>query len=68
MILTYLKPTKEKINTFLTLGSIFIIFAFLDVFTNTFLNSNITGFLPQTLSYFFPLLLVQLLDFQKSEY
>ena len=57
MILTNLKPTKEKINTFLPLGSIFIIFAFLDVLTNTFLNQNITGFLPQTLSYIAPLLL-----------
>ncbi len=57
MILTNLKPTKEKINTFLPFGSIFVIFAFLDVLTNTFLNFNITGFLPQTLSYFFPLLL-----------
>ena len=57
MILTYLKPTKDKINTFLPLGSIFVIFAFLDVLINTFLNLNITGFLPQTLSYFFPLLL-----------
>ena len=57
MILTYLKPTKDKINTFLPLGSIFVIFAFLDVLTNTFLNHNITGFLPQTISYFIPLLL-----------
>ena len=57
MILTNLKPTKEKINTFLPLGSIFVIFAFLDVLTNTFLNRNITGFLPQTISYFIPLLL-----------
>ena len=57
MLLTNLKPTKEKINTYLPLGSIFVIFAFLDVLTNTFLNRNITGFLPQTLSYFAPLLL-----------
>ncbi len=57
MILSNLKPTKEKINTFLPLGSIFVIFAFLDVLTNTFLNRNITGFLPQTISYFIPLLL-----------
>ena len=56
MKLTYFKPTKDKINTFLPLGSIFIIFAFLDILTNTFLNLNITGFLPQTLSYFIPLL------------
>ena len=57
MILNNLKPTKDKINTFLPLGSIFVIFAFLDVLTNTFLNQNITGFLPQTLSYIAPLLL-----------
>ena len=57
MILINLKPTKDKINTFLPLGSIFVIFAFLDVLTNTFLNHNITGFLPQTISFFIPLLL-----------
>ena len=51
MTLVNLKPTKEKINTFLPLGSILVIFAFLDVLTNTFLNYNITGFLPQTLNY-----------------
>ncbi len=56
MILTYLKPTKDKINTFLPLGSIFVIFAFLDILVNTFLNRNITGFLPQTLSFLIPLL------------
>mgnify|MGYP003324072293 CR=1 FL=1 len=57
MSLAILKPTKDKINTFLPLGSIFVIFAFLDVITNTFLNYNITDFLPQTFSYFFPLFL-----------
>ncbi len=57
MILNNFKPTKDKINTFLPLGSIFVIFAFLDVLTNTFLNYNITGFLPQTLNYFSPLLI-----------
>ena len=57
MNLAYLKPKKEKINTFLLLGSIFVIFAFFDILTNTFLNRNITGFLPQTISFFTPLLL-----------
>ncbi len=57
MNLAYLKPTKEKINTFLLLGSIFVIFAFFDILTNTFLNRNITGFLPQTISFFTPLIL-----------
>ena len=57
MILNNLKPTKDKINTFFPLGSIIVIFAFLDILINTFLNYNITGFLPQTISYFIPLLL-----------
>ena len=57
MLLNNFKPTKDKINTFLPIGSIFVIFAFVDVLTNTFLNHNITGFLPQTISYFIPLLL-----------
>ena len=56
MKLPYLEPTKDKINTFLPLGSIFVIFAFSDILINTFFNRNITGFLPQTLSYFIPLL------------
>jgi len=57
MIFTFLKPTKDKINTFLPLGSFFVIFAFLDVLTNTFFNYNITSFLPQTISYIIPILL-----------
>ena len=57
MILNNLKPSKDKINTFLPIGSIFVIFAFLDILTNTFLDHNITSFLPQTINYFIPLLL-----------
>ena len=57
MILDNFKPTKDKITTFLPLGSILVIVAFLDVLTNTFLNFNLTGFLPQVISYFIPLIL-----------
>ena len=57
MLLNNLKPSKDKINTFLPIGSIFVIFAFLDILTNTFLDHNITSFLPQKINYFIPLLL-----------
>ena len=33
-----------------------IALAFIDFFGNTFLNTNLTGFLPNSLSYFFPLI------------
>ena len=48
-----LKPNRENLNTFLSIGIPLIAFAFVDFFGNTFLNINITGFLPETLSYFF---------------
>jgi general L-amino acid transport system permease protein len=51
-----LKPNRENLNTFLSIGIPLIAFAFVDFFGNTFLNINITGFLPETLSYFFPLI------------
>ena len=57
MILVNLKPTKDKINIFLPIGTIFVLFAFLDVMINTFLNHNITSFLPDTISFFIPLFL-----------
>ena len=51
-----LKPNRENLNTFLSIGIPLIAFAFVDFFGNTFLNINLTGFLPETLSYFFPLI------------
>ena len=52
----FLKPNRENLNTFLSIGIPLIAFAFIDFFGNTFLNINLTGFLPETLSYFFPLI------------
>ena len=46
MNLSIIKPTKDKINTFLPIGSVLVIFSFLDVITNSFFNYNLTGFLP----------------------
>ena len=57
MILNFLKPRREKLNTFLSIGIPLIAFSFIDFFSNSFFNVNLTGFLPDTLSYFFPILI-----------
>ena len=50
------KPNRDNLNTSLSIGLPIIALAFIDFFGNTFLNINITGFLPNSLSYFFPLI------------
>ena len=50
------KPNRDNLNTSLSIGLPIIALAFIDFFGNTFLNTNLTGFLPNTLSYFFPLI------------
>ena len=57
MNLSIIKPTKDRMNTFLSIGSVLVIFSFLDVIANSFLNYNLTGFLPEKISYFLPLIL-----------
>ena len=57
MILNFLKPKKEKLNTFLSVGIPLIALSFIDFFSNSFFNVNITGFLLEKLSYFFPILI-----------
>ena len=63
------KPNRDNLNTSLSIGLPLIILAFIDFFGNTFLNTNITEFLPNTLSYFFPLLVGSIgLYFIRIEY
>ncbi|MDC0943350.1 amino acid ABC transporter permease [Pelagibacteraceae bacterium] len=50
------KPNRDNLNTSLSIGLPLIVLSFIDFFGNTFLNINITEFLPNTLSYFFPLI------------
>ena len=57
MNLSNYRPTKDKISTYLPLGSFFIVISFLDILVNTFFNLNITSFLSQKISYFFPLVI-----------
>ena len=56
-MMQFLKPTRENLNTSLSIGIPLIALSFIDFLSNTFLNSNITSFLPGTLSYFFPLII-----------
>ena len=50
------KPNRDNLNISLSIGLPIIALAFIDFFGNTFLNTNLTGFLPNSLSYFFPLI------------
>jgi len=55
MNLTFAKPNKEKLSTFVGAGTFLIILSFLDVLSNSLFNTNLTGFLPSKISYFAPL-------------
>ena len=55
--INFLKPDKSNLNTFLYLGSFLFLISFLDVFFNSFFNLNLTGFLPNLLSFVLPLVL-----------
>ena len=55
--LNILKPNKENLQTFILLGSFFIILSFLDILLSAFLEINITAFLPSSISYFSPLII-----------
>ena len=46
MNLISMKPNKENLHTYLILGISLLFFGFFDILINTFLNFNITGYLP----------------------
>ena len=56
MNIKLLKPKKENLANCVALGSFFIFISLFDLLTNIFLNWNFTGFLPDKLSYFTPLM------------
>ena len=63
------KPNRGNLYTSLSIGLPLIALGFVDFFGSTFLSTNITGFLPNTLSYFFPLIAGSLgLYFIRIEY
>ena len=57
MNLNILKPNKENLSTYLMLGLGLLSVGFIDIFSNTFLNLNITSLLPSMISYLSPLVL-----------
>ena len=69
MSLNILKPNKDNLYTYLALGLSLLSIGFLDIFTNTFLDFNITEFFPSIISYLSPLILGALgLYFIRIEY
>ena len=69
MNINILKPKKENLKNYLILGILLLFVAFFDIFSSTFLNVNITGFLPNIISYLSPLILGALgLHFIRIEY
>ena len=54
--INFLKPDKSNLYTFLYLGTFLFFISVLDVFLNSFFSYNFTGFLPNFLSFFFPLI------------
>ena len=55
--INFLRPDKNNLNTFLYLGSFLFLISVLDVFLNSFFSLNLTGFLPNLLSFLLPLIL-----------
>ena len=69
MTLDILKPNKENLQNYLSIGLFLLLLGFFDIFSSTFLNVNITGFLPSIISYLSPLILGTLdLHFIRIEY
>ena len=56
MNINLVKPNKENLTSFVSIGSFLFLIGFFDFFINTFFNWNLTGFLPDKLSYFTPLI------------
>ena len=56
MSINFIKPNKENLINFVSIGSFFIFIGFTDFLTNTFLNFNFTAFLPEGFSYFTPII------------
>ena len=57
MNINLVKPNKENLNTFITIGSVLILVGFFDFLASSFLDLNFTRFLPGGLSLFTPIIL-----------
>ncbi len=69
MNINLIKPNKENLTSFVSIGILFILVGFFDFLANTFLNLNFTAFLPAGVSYFTPIILGLIgLHFIRIEY
>ena len=55
--INFLKPNKDNFYTYFYTGGFLFLLSFLDVFLNSFFKINITSFLPEFLSFMFPLII-----------
>ena len=55
MNINLIKPNKENLTNFVGVGTLLILIGFFDFLANTFFNWNFTGFLPDGLNYFTPI-------------
>ena len=49
--INFLKPDRSNLNTFLYTGSFLFFISVVDVFLNSFFRINLTGFLPNFISF-----------------
>ena len=56
MNINLIKPNKENLTSFVSIGILLILIGFFDFLANTFFNWNFTGFLPDGLNYFTPII------------
>ena len=55
--INFIKPDKSNLFTFLYLGSFLFFISVIDVFLNSFFRINLTGFLPNLISFLLPLII-----------
>ena len=55
--LNFLKPNRDNIKNYSIVGSVLILISLIDVLSNAFLKTNLTSFLPGSLTTLFPLIL-----------
>jgi len=50
------RPSRDKLNLFISIGAFFFVLGVIDVILNSFFETNITSVLPRWLNYFTPLI------------
>ena len=55
--INFLKPKRDNIKNYSIIGSVLILISLIDVISNAFLKTNLTSFLPGSLTTLFPLIL-----------